>query len=641
MFLFSRVYSLHHSRQILIRANQWYQSFGRTLPHHQFQKLENDLSNLDQAILRKDRKGSDEIAKELEGFLQTHAKRNPLRSLAELVGALVFALAFALLVRQVWFENFEIPTGSMRPTYREQDHLIVRKTTFGINTPFKSDPIYFDPKLVERTSIAIWSGENIDLPDTDTTYFWLIPYKKRYVKRVMGKPGDTLYFYGGKIYGLNNEGEPIKEFLNSPWLQNLEHIPFTTFEGKVKQEKPSNQNIVKESSFRHMNIPIGRVFMTDQGRLVGQIFNGKEWIADDPAAQTKAHNQIKTFSDFWGMRNFGKARLLTLDEINLFTHQNAFNLNKAPLYLEIRHNPNLQNPKPRAVSQGRDHYGFFPTPFATLIPLDEEHLKILFSHLYTSRFVVKNEYARHYSMPTFSPASPRFPGIADGTYEFIGGVAYEVIFGGITRELPANHPLYSHSPKNIQKLFNLGIDLSQAYAPFSIDQTSFPQRFAYYRDGDLYVMGGLLFKKGEEELVAFEERESRRQTHATTERPYVAFKDWGPPLKDGKFDTNFIQQFGLKIPENSYLMLGDNHANSLDSRHFGFIPQENLEGSPSFLYWPPGERLGAPPQKPYPIFTFPNVLIWTIALIIFALWYLIRRYRYNRPLFKKIEVTSP
>ena len=83
--------------------------------------------------------------------------------------------------------------------------------------------------------------------------------------------------------------------------------------------------------------------------------------------------------------------------------------------------------------------------------------------------------------------------------------------------------------------------------------------------------------------------------------------DNGPPLKDGKYDIEKIRTFGLKIPEKNYYVLGDNHAMSADSRAFGFLPEANLQGAPSLIIWPPGDRLGPPPQMPYRLFTLPRV----------------------------------
>ncbi|AHY45368.1 signal peptidase I [Rubrobacter radiotolerans] len=40
------------------------------------------------------------------------------------------------------------------------------------------------------------------------------------------------------------------------------------------------------------------------------------------------------------------------------------------------------------------------------------------------------------------------------------------------------------------------------------------------------------------------------------------------------------------VPEDSVFMMGDNRANSQDSRFFGPVPYENVEGEAFLLFWP-------------------------------------------------------
>jgi signal peptidase I len=47
------------------------------------------------------------------------------------------------------------------------------------------------------------------------------------------------------------------------------------------------------------------------------------------------------------------------------------------------------------------------------------------------------------------------------------------------------------------------------------------------------------------------------------------------------------------VPEGHYFMMGDNRANSHDSRRFGPVPERNIEGEAFLRFWPP-DRIGSP-----------------------------------------------
>jgi signal peptidase I len=319
--------SLGKAKKTLKRAVCRYLQKQKTLDPHAREKIELLLTDLQAAIIQK----HVENAKTLSGQIEIESERLMPKSAKDrvlgFVGGILGALLVAILIRQMWFEFYSIPTGSMRPTLKEGDYLVVSKTDYAINTPLRSGHFFFDPNLVERGSIVVWTGENMDMPDDSTMYFYVIPGKKQYIKRLIGKPGDTLYFYGGKIYGIDQKGTDLAQFRNAPYFQALEHIPFIRPEGKIETSSQSS------ATFYQMGEPLAKLtanpFGTVTGELIGQ----------------KGHDKPASYSDFWGFQNYAMARLLTKAQVNELHPKMGMHLEQAPLYLELHHHPSIQGAK--------------------------------------------------------------------------------------------------------------------------------------------------------------------------------------------------------------------------------------------------------------------------------------------------------
>ncbi len=615
---------LRKSRRILRNGVRLLKKKGNRLIERERLEFEKDLRTLDRAILNKDKSEAVESAKRVSSFIKTHFPKTAFDQIKELVCALTFAIVIAFLIRQFWFELYEVPTGSMRPTIEELDRMVVSKTPFGLNIPFLKKPLFYSDALLKRGGVIVFTTEGMDIPDNDMLYFYLFPGKKRFVKRAMGKPGDTLYFYGGYIYGIDRDGNPIKEladpdFLERHGIERIDHIPFITFDGKMVLSKSVAPNVYDSVQIKQMNRTVGKLQITSSGKIEGSFYDGSGWVSDQPNALKAPHETPVSYSDLWGIRNYAMARILTKEQAESFYAKVPENKD-SELYLELRHTPNLTYPKPE---MRRDEYGHIHpmiTPSATLIPLNQTHLDALQNALYTARFFVTNGRAYRYqegrSRPQRAEYDIKFSGVPDGLYEFYYGQGYKIHTGGIQTKLPEDHPLYSKDPGNIQKLFNTGIAVNKVFEPMAANQPYNPQRFAYYRDGDLYVMGAPIMKKSDPTLIRFVQSEQEREEKSGRETPYIAFIDHGPPLKDGKIDWEFIDAFGLKVPEDGVLALGDNYAMSADSRDFGFAPTINLRGAPSFTFWPPGKRLGALAQPSYPWLTPSNIIVWTLVILV-------------------------
>ena len=75
----------------------------------------------------------------------------------------------------------------------------------------------------------------------------------------------------------------------------------------------------------------------------------------------------------------------------------------------------------------------------------------------------------------------------------------------------------------------------------------------------------------------------------------------GNALREKYIEESPNYQYGpVTVPDDEYLVLGDNRNNSYDSHYWGFVPRENLIGRAVVRFWPPN-RLGSIDTKPiYP-----------------------------------------
>ena len=101
----------------------------------------------------------------------------PKSTLREYTEAIVIALILALFIRTFIIQAFKIPSGSMLPTLKIGDHLLVNKFIYGVKVPFSGKLLVplKDPK--SNDIIVFKFPEN---PKLD------------YIKRVIAVGGDTI-----------------------------------------------------------------------------------------------------------------------------------------------------------------------------------------------------------------------------------------------------------------------------------------------------------------------------------------------------------------------------------------------------------------------------------------------------------------
>jgi len=97
--------------------------------------------------------------------------------LRENIEAIIIAVILALFIRTFVVQAFKIPSGSMKPTLKIGDHILVNKFIYGVKLPY-----------VRKTIIPISDPERGDI----IVFKYPEEPDKDFIKRVIGIPGDTV-----------------------------------------------------------------------------------------------------------------------------------------------------------------------------------------------------------------------------------------------------------------------------------------------------------------------------------------------------------------------------------------------------------------------------------------------------------------
>ena len=123
--------------------------------------------------------------RELKQLVDEHAPVWRSSIVTEYGEAIVVALVLAMVIRTFIVQAFKIPSGSMIPTLRVGDHILVNKFIYGLPVPF-ADKKVLSFHRPERGDIIVFK-----FPQDQS---------KDYIKRVIGIPGDTIEVRGDRLY---------------------------------------------------------------------------------------------------------------------------------------------------------------------------------------------------------------------------------------------------------------------------------------------------------------------------------------------------------------------------------------------------------------------------------------------------------
>jgi len=149
---------------------------------------------------------------------------------------------FIFILRTFMYEPYQIPSGSMIPGLQVGDFILVNKHSYGlkvnrIGQPFAlaSDPEYGD--------VVVFIPPHVNIP---------------YIKRLIGKPGDTIRYVNKKLYV---NGSPIDQELIS--LNGAETLLQETFLDSKRTIRLEGGSASYPEEF---SVPAGQYFVMGDNR---------------------------------------------------------------------------------------------------------------------------------------------------------------------------------------------------------------------------------------------------------------------------------------------------------------------------------------------------------------------------------------
>ncbi|MGH1371811.1 MAG: signal peptidase I [Cellvibrionaceae bacterium] len=158
-------------------------------------------------------------------------------------------LLIVLVLRSFIAEPFQIPSGSMIPTLKIGDFILVNKFTYGIRLPVIRNKV-LDVNEPKRGDVMVFFP-----PHRPDTY---------YIKRVVGMPGDDIRYVNNVLY-VNGEQQPQTLVASLPPGNPRFQLMKETV-GGVEHDMRKNVTPGRLSVAGHWVVPEGHYFMMGDNR---------------------------------------------------------------------------------------------------------------------------------------------------------------------------------------------------------------------------------------------------------------------------------------------------------------------------------------------------------------------------------------
>jgi signal peptidase I len=117
---------------------------------------------------------------------QSAAKKSKKSSAREWTESIIVALALAMVIRAFAIQAFKIPTGSMLPTLKVGDLIMVNKLIYGARVPFTEYQRLPAYGQMHRGDVVV--------------FIYPEDSKKAFIKRLVGFPGEKVQIKDGTIF---------------------------------------------------------------------------------------------------------------------------------------------------------------------------------------------------------------------------------------------------------------------------------------------------------------------------------------------------------------------------------------------------------------------------------------------------------
>lgn len=214
--------------------------------------------------------------------------RKVLKAVAELPILIIVAFLIAVLIKTFLVQAFYIPSGSMIPTLRVGDRVLVEKISYFVGDPARGQVVVF--------ARSVFGQKRPDVPWYDDARNYLrellgLPtgQEEDYIKRIVAVGGDTIR-YEGKPRQLYVNGEQVDEqdYINGG--RDTASDTLTSADCKGLDMKPADGGGCR--------VPAGKVFVMGDNRT-----NSQDSRVIGPVDEDKIVG--RAFMIIWPVEDFG------------------------------------------------------------------------------------------------------------------------------------------------------------------------------------------------------------------------------------------------------------------------------------------------------------------------------------------------